>query len=172
VTDFDNKPGYAALRQNRYSVPGAEYFLTLNTLFRKEGLCSPESLAKVSAERQKLESLSFWHVRCAVVMPDHMHLLVELGAKKSVQEVVRLFKGRLSSTLRLAGLHWQDGYYEHRMRQNEKRLPVFIYIFLNPYKAKLIAATKAWAGYYCDSTDWAWFSQFTDNELPMPEWLQ
>jgi putative transposase len=105
-------------------------------------------------------------------MLDHLHLLIRLIGDKSLQETMRLFKGRLSPALRAAGLKWQDGFYEHRMRDNEDRTPVFIYIFLNPYRAELIARTQSWPGYFCSDKDWNWFSKLTDNELPMPEWLQ
>ena len=167
-----NKAGYAALRRNRYSISNAEYFLTLNTHLREVGLCVPPLLEKISAVKEALEVQSLWQVRCSVVMLDHLHLLIRLIGDKSLQETMRLFKGRLSPALRAAGLKWQDGFYEHRMRDNEDRTPVFIYIFLNPYRAELIARTQSWPGYFCSDKDWNWFSKLTDNELPMPEWLQ
>lgn len=105
-------------------------------------------------------------------MPDHLHLLVVLGENHALSEVIRLFKGRLSPPLRRAGLHWQEGYYDHRMRDNDDRLPVFLYIFLNPYRANLISADAVWPGYYCDSLDWEWFDAMTDSDLPSPEWLR
>ena len=104
-------------------------------------------------------------------MPDHLHVLFTLGANASLPECLRLFKGRLTPSLRKHHLSWQDGYHEHRMRPDEDRLPVFLYIFLNPYRAKRIPVSEKWPGYFCVAEDWAWFCGLTNSDTPFPEWL-
>jgi REP element-mobilizing transposase RayT len=106
-----------------------------------------------------------------MVMPDHLHLLVKLGSTMSLSDCIRLCKGRLAAALRAAQLSWQEGYYEHAMREQEDRVPVFLYIYLNPYKAGLVTKTQPWPGYFCAPADWDWFSQMTDRDLPFAEWL-
>jgi REP element-mobilizing transposase RayT len=105
-------------------------------------------------------------------MPDHLHVLFTLGDSFALSECLRLFKGRLSPVLRRHDLRWQDGYYEHRLRPDEDRLPVFLYIFLNPYRANLLPLSEKWSGYFCTSEDWAWFEPLTNTATPFPEWLQ
>jgi hypothetical protein len=73
--------------------------------------------------------------------------------------------------LRSEGLRWQRGYFDHRLRPDEDRLPVFLYLYLNPYRAGLLATSDLWSGYYCRPDDWAWFAPLTDEGSPMPEWL-
>ena len=85
---------------------------------------------------------------------------------------MRLFKGRLSPELRARGLCWQEGFYDHRIREPSDLLPVFLYIFLNPYRAALIKQSERWPGYYCLAADWAWFGEMTSESLPLPEWLR
>lgn len=105
-------------------------------------------------------------------MPDHIHALVRLGVGASLAETVRLFKGRLAPVLRRNGLAWQDGYYDHQMREGEDALPVFLYIFLNPYRANLLRADEKWPGYYCAADDWEWFAPLTNSDTPFAEWLR
>ena len=167
----DPKPGYAALRRHRASTAGAEYFITINTQPRRPGLQEPSLTEQLLLEWRKLEAEKTWLVRCGVVMPDHLHLLMELGSAISLSGCIRLGKGRLSPTMRAAGLNWQEGYYEHLMRENEDRLPVFLYIYLNPYKAGLVTKDQPGTGFYCAPADWGWFSELTDRELPFAEWL-
>lgn len=70
-------------------------------------------------------------------MPDHLHVLFALDAKTTLFECLRLFEGRLAPSLRRHHIRWEDGYHGHRLRSDEDRLPVFLYIFLNPYPADL-----------------------------------
>ena len=104
-------------------------------------------------------------------MPDHVHLLVVIGDASDLAGAVRLFKGRLVPVLRKAGLQWQQAYFDHRLRTGEDCLPVFLYLFLNPYRAKLLGQGEKWVGYYCSEADWAWFEALTNESCPLPEWL-
>ena len=105
-------------------------------------------------------------------MPDHLHLMVTLGEHNTLSDVVRLFKGRLAPALRRVQIRWQSGCFDHRLRAREDRLPLFLYVFLNPYRANLIAADEQWLTYYCAADDWTWFESLTATSCPMPEWLQ
>lgn len=166
------KPGYASLRRFRRSASGAEYFITTNLHARGSGLEREELTAHVRRQWLKLEEEHSWQVKTAVIMPDHVHLLIRLGPGITITECMRRFKGRLVPQLRLHQAQWQEGYYEHEIRESEDRLPVFLYIYLNPYRAKLVATGQAWPGYYCCPDDWAWFGVMTRNDLPQPEWLR
>jgi len=170
--DERRKPGYAALRRHRWSAAGAEYFVA--TILRRpaEGLTEPRLLEQLETQRDRLEADRVWRVRSWVVMPDHVHLVISLGGEITLQESIRLFKGRLSSSLRNRNLQWQDGFHEHRLRADEDRLPVFQYLFLNPYRARLIATSEIWPGYYCSPDDWTWFEPLTNSKAPFPEWIK
>jgi REP element-mobilizing transposase RayT len=126
----------------------------------------------MTAELRRLEIEGYWHVRSSVIMPDHLHTLIALKDSKSLSSVVRLFKGRLSPLLRVVRLQWQPSFYDHCIRAGDDLLPVFLYIFLNPYRSNLVEVTEKWLGYYCSLEDWAWFGQLTHEKLPFPEWLR
>ena len=105
-------------------------------------------------------------------MPDHLHLLVTLGETTGLSAVVRLFKDRLTPLLRQHGAAWQQSFYDHCLLPEEDRLPVFLYIFLNPYRQQLIAPDQPWPGYHCAVEDWSWFGPLTRESCPEPAWLQ
>lgn len=159
------------MRRGRWSAGGAEYFITVCTNCRATGLEAREITDALFAEARKLTLDGAWTVRTAVIMRDHVHLLVVLGASMDLAVVMRLFKGRTAPMLRTAGMRWQRGYFDHRVRAEEKRLPVFLYIYLNPYRARLVDTAKKWPGYFCTPEDWAWFSPMTNQGCPFPGWL-
>jgi REP element-mobilizing transposase RayT len=165
------KSGYAALRRNRCSAPQAGYFLTFNLSERGTNRRLHEHYDSIRGEWLRLESDRLWTVRTMVVMPDHLHLLLVLGEAANLSATIRLFKGRLAPVLRERGMHWQDGYHDRKLRQSDDRLPVFLYIFLNPHRAGLVEAGGSWPAYYCCEEDWAWVGAMTNADLPMPGWL-
>lgn len=123
-------------------------------------------------ELRLLETLEIWHPRCVVFMPDHIHLLIALSSQVDLAEAVRRFKGHLTPTLRKIKAAWQPSFYDHRLRDDESVLPVFLYIFLNPYRAQLCAIDSKWPGYYCAAEDWTWFGEMTKKDCPEPVWLR
>lgn len=165
-------PGYAALRRHRWSAPFTDYFITIVTDGRCPGLAAPELAHPIIAGVKELQGDSHWYLRTATVMPDHLHLLITLGRHGSLPHSLRLLKGRLSPRLRSSGLRWQKGYFEHRVRPGDDRLPIFHYVFLNPYRQGLVSAGQLWPWYYCCEDDWNWFEPMTSHACPYPQWLE
>ena len=167
----DPTKGHAALRRGRVSTPNAAYFLTVCTAHRTAGLTEPEVGAKILEETQAAQNDGVWSVRCAVVMPDHVHLLIELGAKLSLEKAVSRLKAKTSAGLRAVCLTWERGFFDHRLRAADDILGVFLYIYLNPYRAGLCERTDPWPWFQCHPDDWAWFCDYLDEDRPPPEWL-
>jgi len=112
-----------------------------------------------------------WRVRCATVMPDHIHLLMVLGARLSLGRALQRLKGVTASALRVGALVWERDFFDRHLRRDEDRLSLFLYIYLNPYRAGLLARTEHWPYYYCCDEDWRWFREQLDQDSPVPEWL-
>jgi putative transposase len=163
--------GHAALRRGRATVAGADYFLTLCTLGRRVGLSEPVTLESVLETMRQLESQRVWAVRSMTVMPDHIHLIVRLVGVADLSDTIRRFKGKLSPVLRRAGIRWQPAFFDHRLRGDDDELSVFLYVFLNPYRAGLVSVGEVWPGFYCSAEDWEWFGGLTNEHVPFPEWL-
>lgn len=160
------------MRRFRTSRPEANYFITTNIAGQRSGLDRPAVTAQIITEWARLETEQSWSVLTGVVMPDHVHLLIQLGRNRTMNESMRLFRGRLAPVLRAHGLRWQNAFYDHRLRSPEDVTPVLFYIFLNPYRAGLLPRTEAWPGYFCRVEEWAWFGGLTANAAPQPEWLR
>lgn len=167
----DPLKGFGALRRGRYSSAGSDYFLTICLQRPSSALTDHEVTPCCLAEMRRLESAQIWVLRTAVVMPDHLHLLVTLGDTIALSSAIRLFKGRLTSLMRKHGAAWQQNFFDHRLRTDEELLPVFLYIFLNPYRKGLVPNNQPWAGYVCSDNDWSWFGTLTNECCPEPAWL-
>ncbi len=163
--------GHKSLRHGRWSTSQAEYFLTCGTEDRQPVLTSTSIAPAIIDTAQQVTAEGIWDLLTMTVMPDHVHLLVRLGAHSDLAAAMRLLKGRAAPILRAVGVRWQRAYFDHRMRPDEDCLPVFRYIYLNPYRAGLLKPHEKWPSYYCAPEDWRWLKELTDDECPFPEWL-
>jgi REP element-mobilizing transposase RayT len=159
------------LRSSRWSSPHEDHFLTLCIDRRAPGLATPQFHSEFHAATHLLTLEGKWHVRTATVMPYHVHFLVTLGESADMPAVVDIFQDCLAPCLQRAGLHWERGYYDRPMNPGEDHLPPFLYIFQNPYRARLLDPTEKWPGYYCAEGDWAWFAPLTRTACQFPGWL-
>jgi len=81
-----------------------------------------------------------------VIMPDHVHLLIEVGKDMTVEKAIQLIKGRFSYRLShefgFKGEVWQRGFTEVQV-MNERDLEARgAYIAGNPVKAGLASSTE------------------------------
>ncbi len=165
-------PGYEALRRGRYSQPASRYFLTLTTEERRNGLNSAPLATVIKREIIALESDGSWRVHAAVIMPDHLHLLITLGPRLSLGQSVGRLKTKTRGFLAEAGLGWQGNYYDRHLRPDDQPEEVIRYIFLNPYRANLLTTTKTYDWTWIGSEEQRWLMPQTGDRRPFPEWLQ
>ncbi len=119
-----------------------------------------------------MENDAAWQLRCMVVMPDHIHLLGVLGRRLTLGKCVARLKARTAAFLKAAGLGWERNFYDHRVRPDEESLSLFLYIYLNPYRAGFCSRVDRWPWFYCSVPDWRWFRNCLQEERPPPEWLK
>jgi REP element-mobilizing transposase RayT len=159
------------LHVGRVSAAGAVYFVTFVTERRDPWLGAPKAQAAV------LEALRVWHdegdgaVLAATVMPDHVHVLFELGLRLDVGRCVARWK---SVTRKLAGYSgaWQRDFWEHRVRVQRHVEEYALYIYLNPYRATMAANTAAWPGWWAPRpTKFRFFGKLAAGDTPPIEWL-
>lgn len=88
----------------------------------------------------------------AVVMPDHVHFIVELG-RISLAQLVHSFKSfaanRINSLLGRSGPFWQAQYHDHAIRRDEVLNDVVLYLLTNPVRAGLVPDFHDWPFWYC-----------------------
>ncbi len=168
---FNAAKGHAALRRFRFSEPNATYFLTLCTEQKKAGLTQPAISSTLWNELDALTDDQTWKLRTAVIMPDHLHLLVTLGDRLPLARMLQRFKAKTSAYLDQHSLFWERSFFDRKLRQTDAQQSLFLYIYLNPYRAKLLNPTERWPDYRCCAEDWTWFQTCLTQDLPAPGWL-
>ena len=88
-------------------------------------------------DRGNINSLAF------VVMPDHMHCLVQLNEATNLSKLMASVKSWSALQVRKAGKIsneniWQRGYHDHALRSDEDIQSVARYITANPLRAGLV----------------------------------
>ena len=104
-------------------------------------------------------------------MPDHLHLLLTLHDRLPLGRAIARLKSKSKLSLIAAGLRWQGNYYEHRLREADSIESVLLYIFLNPYRAGLIASADTYPWFWMGLQERSWFKAKLDDGRPFPDWL-
>ena len=82
-----------------------------------------------------------------VVMPNHVHLLVEI-CQKPLAELLKNWKGfsarRINELLGRTGELWQEDYWDRYIRDEAHYRKVIHYIENNPVKAGLVKSSGEW----------------------------
>jgi putative transposase len=94
-----------------------------------------------------LESIGYrhkaglWFCHLAVLMPDHIHLLLSFPDIPSFAKVIGDWKHRMA---RSHFIPWQENFFDHRLRDDESLDQKASYILLNPVRARLVSEAKDW----------------------------
>ncbi len=146
-------------KYRRYFNLGNCYFLTLVT---KERVPIFEDKAAVELFWSSLQHCNtrFPYIKHAyVVIPDHIHLLLEIYDKTTPADLIRCLKrgflfraksGGLNSSarslelIRSYGTVWQSRYYDHVIRDEEDFSRHMDYIHFNPVKHGFVESPFAW----------------------------
>ena len=163
--------GDETLRRHRLTIPGATYFLTLCTRHRAAGLTSPLVAHEIWDQLTAMENAAVLIVRAGVVMPDHLHLVLTLGESLELGQAVGRLKAKTRRSLLATGLGWQGNFHEHRLRPGDALEDVLRYVYLNPYRARLVPASETYPWFWLGLAEADWFRPTLDDGRPYPEWL-
>ena len=139
---FPRGRGSAALRIGRHSQPGQVYLVTFSTHERQRRFVDflPASTAARALHHAGSERAS--RVLAWVLMPDHCHLLVQLGDDESLSRWAGRTKAAMSRALHVAGAEarpvWTKGFHDRALRADDDLLAMARYIVLNPVRAGLV----------------------------------
>jgi REP element-mobilizing transposase RayT len=97
-------------------------------------------------------AMSKWWCTLVLIMPDHLHAMLAFPHTPGMSECIREWK-RL--TARVAMIHWQPNYFDHRLRNAQESMETWHYIRRNPVAKNLCA--------YPD--DWPWWSALPATRL-------
>jgi putative transposase len=133
--DNTEKPHGKNLRKGRVSLPNRAYLVTIVTTSRKP-VFTTFTAARV-AVRCLHDSDVVRHAQTLafVVMPDHVHWLLQLEQNGSLSEAVRVYKAKVSLNLQLPV--WQRGFHDRALRDDEDMRDIARYIIANPLRLGL-----------------------------------
>ena len=128
------------LRKGRFSEPNRIYLVTSITHQRNpvftDFSCGRYLVSAMQGEQNHAKTLAF------VIMPDHLHWLVQLNETGALDKVVGNVKSvsahRINRQLMRRGKVWQAGYHDHALRAEEDIQTVARYMVANPLRAGLV----------------------------------
>ena len=161
----------ARLRRGRVSLPSTRYFLTLCTHGREPVLTDPICAERLLAAWGALQGAGDLVLLAATVMPDHVHALFVLGDRLPLGRVMAKYKA-LARDLGRVNWRWQQNGFEHRLRENEDSADYGFYIFMNPYRARLIKPSEFWPWWLCPEPSRFAFLGHLINGCPPIEWFE
>jgi REP element-mobilizing transposase RayT len=123
------------LRLGRVSEPGHVYVLTTVVEGRRRLFEDPVNAELVIDALRHVERCGRSRSMAWVVMPDHVHWLMELR-RGTLATCMNVFKSYSSRKLGV-GKVWQLGYYDHAVRTDESLEHAARYIIANPLRAGL-----------------------------------
>ena len=133
--------GHAGLRLGRRSIAGHVYLVTFVTRDRRP-LFSDPVIAHDMARAITDKRLWYRSRRLAwVLMPDHWHGLIELGAMETLPVCVQRLKANTSRSFRVGRQHdgiWAPGFHDRALRSSDDLRVAARYVIANPLRAGLV----------------------------------
>ncbi len=128
------------LRKGRFSEAHRIYHITTTTMNRQAWFsnyqCGRIVVHKLKQEAVRAQTLAF------VVMPDHLHWLMQLKEGVAVSQVVKNIKSmsafEINKFLGRNGSIWQPGFHDHALRREEDIKVLARYIIANPLRAGIV----------------------------------
>jgi putative transposase len=138
----DKTLGHHALRKGRVSIANGIYLVTTTTLERHKlfaDFCAGCAASKCMEDERLLgdSKMLAW-----VLMPDHLHGLLQLGERDELGTVVSRLKSasarHVNRALLRSGGVWTKTFHDHAMRSDEDLQDVARYVVANPVRAGLV----------------------------------
>jgi putative transposase len=148
LQDDDSQGHSDRFRAGRYSESRACYSITKCVDGRKPILASDEVFSLLRDTLMFLRSENRIRLLGFCVMPDHLHLLFVLVGNSSLSDVMKSFSRftarKINEHFGRSGCLWQEGFYDHRCRDEKEIEELLAYIEHNPVRAHLVERAELW----------------------------
>jgi putative transposase len=144
-----------SLRIKRRNLPhwtlgGSTYFVTFRT---KSGTLSVEE-RKLTLEHLRFGHQQFYLLAAAVIMPDHVHMLLCPLPGYDLSRIMKGIKGvsarKINQIRHSKGIIWQDESWDRIVRDRAEFEEKLRYLADNPVKAGLVTAIELYDAWHCD----------------------
>ncbi|QEW06278.1 REP-associated tyrosine transposase [Nitrincola iocasae] len=135
------------LRHGRFSTSGQIYLITTVCCDRraifldfKHARIAQQALRQTTVS---IDTLSY------VIMPDHVHWLLQLKEGADLSASVRFFKAQTSRDIHRYGSEtgpvWQKGFHDRQLRKEEDLVAMARYVVANPIRAGLVRSVREYS---------------------------
>tara|TARA_B110000211_G_scaffold93247_1_gene108707 strand:+ start:991 stop:1458 length:468 start_codon:yes stop_codon:yes gene_type:complete len=139
--------------KGRCTSVNAYYSITICCDFRKPIFANFLCARLIASELIKFSKNNSLNTICYVIMPDHIHWLLQLNSNPDLSSLIRKFKNittyRLNKQNGTEGKVWQSNYYDHKVRDGEDIINQARYIVANPLRAGLVGNIKKYPYWDC-----------------------
>ncbi|MNJ50514.1 Transposase IS200 like protein [compost metagenome] len=136
------RPASHRLRRGRVSIPGQLYLLTTTVEHRRPIFRDFDLARLLVAQLRYAQDKCLARSLAWVVMPDHLHWLVELQ-QETLEVLMRRMKSRstclINRSQQSRGRLWQQGFHDRALRREDDVQAVARYIVGNPLRAGLVS---------------------------------
>jgi putative transposase len=136
------------LRKGRISEDFACYSITKTILMRRKVLAHDAAARVLMSSWNFLRSRGRMKLLAFCIMPDHYHAVLCLmpgeNLSKLMEDSGKFTAREINKLLGTPGQFWQEGFYDHRCRDDEETHDLSLYIEHNPVRAKLVSAAELW----------------------------
>jgi len=119
-----------------------DYFVTICVANRRRVLANEFALKAFKAAVGKLDN---WKVFCAMLMPDHLHVIAAPinNSRREAWKFFRRTKRWIRQELN-ASWTWQPGCFDRLLRADESLHDKWLYVEANRVRAGLVKHSKDW----------------------------
>jgi REP element-mobilizing transposase RayT len=126
----------------RFLLPNYCYFITIVVKDRKKLLLDEGIYSIILKDLEFYREKYDYLLHAYVMMPDHLHLLLSLKELGNVSIIMRDFKSHtaqmINKALNRKGTLWQQGFYDHVIRDERDFVKRINYIHKNPVTSELV----------------------------------
>lgn len=131
-----------------WSLVGATYFITMR--LRVQPLTERE--IRILLDHVVSGGRQWYELVGAVILPDHVHLLLSPRARYSLSRIMKGLKGatarRLNQLRKTKGTVWQEESFDRIVRDQQELDEKLNYMFMNPVEAGLTDDPDRYPGWY------------------------
>ncbi len=144
--------GSNRLRRGRKTISGQPYLITTSVENRQQ-LLSIRAAARIVLDSVLwLEERARIELYAAVVMPDHVHIILSPN-KDTLAKAVHSFKSytaqQINRLLNRRGRFWQSQYHDHAVRKDEDLIQLITYCLNNPVRKGIVNDFHDYPYWYC-----------------------
>jgi putative transposase len=127
----------------RFQQSESLHFITFSCFDRLPFLSDPQSLTTVEAILERTRSRHQARIYAYVLMPEHVHLLINEPPAMPLDQFIKAFKQETSKLLKGERKHfWLARYYDRNVRGEREHADTIGYIHHNPVDRKLVQSAE------------------------------